>query len=188
MMPKLTFYPLGNADTCLIDLANGKKLLFDYSDERNINDPEDKRINLPKVLRDDLKAVKRDYYDLLAITHLDDDHTCKAGEFFYLDHAEKYQKGDRIKIRELWVPANVITAPEQLKHRHIHVVAKMPPQIAPAVRDLFSHGLHVIAVLELKGFLRFYDGTRRSEIHQNPGKAAMAVNTSAKASPKYLSN
>ena len=108
-MPKLTFYPLGNADTCLIDLANGKKLLFDYSDERNPDDDDDLRIDLPKALRDDLNAVKRDYYDLLAITHLDDDHTCKADEFFYLDHAKKYQGSGRIKIRELWVPANVIT-------------------------------------------------------------------------------
>jgi hypothetical protein len=108
-MPKLTFYPLGNADTCLIDLANGKKLLFDYSDERDPNDPGDKRIDLPKALRDDLNAVTRDYYDLLAITHLDDDHTCKANEFFYLDHAKKYQGDGRIKVRELWIPANVIT-------------------------------------------------------------------------------
>lgn len=108
-MPKMTFYPLGNADTCLIDLANGKKLLFDYSDERDPADPKDKRIDLPKALRDDLKSVKRDYYDLVAISHLDDDHTCKADEFFYLDHAEKYQGSDRIKIRELWVPAAVIT-------------------------------------------------------------------------------
>lgn len=108
-MPKLTFYPLGNADTCLIDLANGKKLLFDYSDERNSNDSDDRRIDLPKALRDDLNAVKRDYFDLLAITHLDDDHTCKADEFFYFDHAKKYQGTGRIKIRELWVPANVIT-------------------------------------------------------------------------------
>lgn len=108
-MPKLTFYPLGNADTCLIDLANGKKLLFDYSDERDPNCTDDKRIDLPKALRDDLNAVKRDYYDLLAITHLDDDHTCKADEFFHFDHAKKYQGDGRIKIRELWVPANVIT-------------------------------------------------------------------------------
>ena len=33
-MPRLTFYPLGNADTCLIDLANGKKVLFDFADMR----------------------------------------------------------------------------------------------------------------------------------------------------------
>ena len=108
-MPRLTFYPLGNAYTCLIDLANGRKLLFDYADERNPDDDEDKRIDLPKTLRDDLKAAKRDYYDILAITHLDDDHTRKADEFFFLDHAEKYQKGTRTKFTELWVPAAVIT-------------------------------------------------------------------------------
>lgn len=108
-MPRLTFYPLGNADTCLIDLANGRKLLFDYADERNPDDEDDKRIDLPKALRDDLKAAKREFYDVLAVTHLDDDHTRKADEFFYLDHAEKYQKGTRTKITELWVPAAVIT-------------------------------------------------------------------------------
>ena len=108
-MPRLTFYPIGNADTCLIDLANSRKLLFDYADERNPDDDEDKRIDLSKTLRDDLKAAKRDSYDVVAITHLDDDHTCRADEFFYLDHAEKYQKGTRTKITELWVPAAVIT-------------------------------------------------------------------------------
>lgn len=107
-MPKLTFYPLGNADTCLIDLADGRKVLFDFSDERNPDDKADKRIDLTKALRDDLKAAKRDGYEVLAITHLDDDHTHKADEFFYLDHAEKYQKGTRTKFKELWVPAAVI--------------------------------------------------------------------------------
>ncbi len=107
-MPKLTFYPIGNADTCLIDLADGRKVLFDFSDERNPDDKTDKRIDLTKTLRDDLKAGKRDGYEVLAITHLDDDHTHKADEFFYLDHAEKYQKGTRTKFKELWVPAAVI--------------------------------------------------------------------------------
>jgi len=108
MMPQLTFYPLGNADTCLIDLANGRKLLFDYADERNPDDEDDKRIDLPKTLRDDLKAAKREFYDVVAVTHLDDDHTRKADEFFYLDHADKYKQGTRTKITELWVPAAVI--------------------------------------------------------------------------------
>lgn len=107
-MPRMTFYPLGNADTCLIDLANGRKVLFDYADKRNPDDEDDKRIDLPKALREDLKAAKRDSYDVVAVTHLDDDHTRKADEFFYLDHAEKYQRGTRTKITELWVPAAVI--------------------------------------------------------------------------------
>jgi len=108
-MPRLTFYPLGNADTCLIDLANGKKVLFDFADMRCGDDDEDKRIELSATLRRDLKDAKRSGYDIFAMTHLDDDHTCKADEFFYLDHASKYQDGDRVKIGTLWVPAGVIT-------------------------------------------------------------------------------
>ncbi len=108
-MPRLTFYPLGNADTCLIDLANGKKVLFDFADMRCTDDDEDKRIELSATLRKDLKDAKRSGYDVFAVTHLDNDHTCKADEFFYLDHASKYQEGDRARISTLWVPAGVIT-------------------------------------------------------------------------------
>jgi len=108
-MPRLTFYPLGNADTCLIDLTNGKKVLFDFADMRCDDDEDDKRINLSATLRKDLKDCKRSGYEVFALTHLDNDHTCKADEFFYLDHAKKYQEGDRAKIGTLWVPAGVIT-------------------------------------------------------------------------------
>ena len=45
-MHTLTFYPLGNADSCLINLANGKKLLFDFGNECNPADQSDKRIDL----------------------------------------------------------------------------------------------------------------------------------------------
>ena len=31
MSQTLTFYPLGNAETCLLELGNGAKLLFDYA-------------------------------------------------------------------------------------------------------------------------------------------------------------
>lgn len=107
-MHKLNFFPLGNADCCRVDLANGMKLLFDYADMRDPGDKEDKRIDLPTTLRDDLKAVKRDYFDVVAFSHLDNDHICGSSEFFHLEHAAKYQGGDRIKINELWVPAAVI--------------------------------------------------------------------------------
>lgn len=107
-MPKLTFYPLGNADSCLMDLENNKKLLFDYADMRCKDDENDKRIDLPKVLRDDLKASSRNYYDVVSISHLDTDHFKGFSDFFYLEHAAKYQSDDRIKIKELWVPAAAI--------------------------------------------------------------------------------
>jgi hypothetical protein len=107
-MPKLTFYPLGNADCCRIDLDNGKKLLFDYADTRCKDDKDDKRVDLPGELRKDLNAARRNNYSVVAFSHLDKDHICGSSEFFYLEHDSKYQSDDRIRIDEMWVPAAVI--------------------------------------------------------------------------------
>jgi len=107
-MHKVTFFPLGNADCCRIDLSGGRKLLFDYAATKDLNDKKDLRIDLPKALREDLVAAKRDSFDVVAFTHLDDDHICGSSDFFYLEHATKYQDGKRIKITELWVPAAAI--------------------------------------------------------------------------------
>ena len=104
----LTFYPLGNADTCRVDLPNGRKLLFDYANVRDANDEEDLRADVAGELKKDLDEADRDYYDVVAFTHADDDHVHGASEFFYLEHAEKYQGDGRIEIRELWVPAALI--------------------------------------------------------------------------------
>lgn len=107
-MHKLTFYPLGNADCCLIDLDNGQKILFDYADMRDPNNDDDLRIDLPATLRDDLTTAEKDSYDVVAFTHADKDHINGFADFFYLEHAVKYQNADRIKIGTLWVPAAVI--------------------------------------------------------------------------------
>lgn len=110
-MPKLTFHPLGNADCTLIDLLNGEKILFDYANRRNPQDKDDKRIDLPAELRKDLGT--RDYYDVVAFTHLDQDHYDGMTEFFYLEHDKAYQGKvggkTRIKMNIMWVPAAVIT-------------------------------------------------------------------------------
>lgn len=108
MTAKLTFHPLGNADCTRIDLADGKKLLIDYADMRNSADPWDRRIDLPQELLNDLRGAQRDYYDVVCFTHLDDDHCRGSSEFFWLDHALKYQGEGRVKSRELWVPAAAI--------------------------------------------------------------------------------
>lgn len=108
-MHKMTFYPLGNADCCLIDLENKKKILFDFGDEGDPSDDEDKRIDLCTTLRDDMQTADKKNYEVVAITHLDNDHTCKADTFFYFDYAKSYQSDDRFKIDVLWVPAGVIT-------------------------------------------------------------------------------
>ena len=108
MTAKLTFHPLGNADCTRIDLADGKKMLVDYADMRDPNDRWDKRVDLPEELKSDLRAAKRDYYDVVVFTHLDNDHCGGAEDFFWFEHATKYQSEGRIKIRELWVPAAAV--------------------------------------------------------------------------------
>lgn len=105
---KLTFFPLGNADCCRIDLEGGEEILFDYADTRCADDSTDLRIDLPNELRHDLKNANRNHYEVVAFTHLDKDHICGSSHFFYLEHATKYQSEDRIKINELWVPAAAI--------------------------------------------------------------------------------
>lgn len=108
MSATLTFHPLGNADCTRMDLADGRKVLIDYADMKNRADSYDTRIDLPEALRKDLRAASRDYFDVVLFTHLDADHTKGSSDFFWFDHATKYQGSGRTKIRELWVPAAAI--------------------------------------------------------------------------------
>jgi len=107
-MHTVTFFPLGNADTCLFELSNGKFMLFDYAHMRDPNDKDDKRIDLASTLMKKLEAADRSHFDVVAFTHADDDHIHGMSEFFYLEHASKYQGKGRVRISELWVPAAVI--------------------------------------------------------------------------------
>ena len=125
-MHKLTFYPLGNADCCLIDLENGQKILIDYANVGDSEDDDDLRIDLPKTLREDLKNANKNSFDVVAFTHADEDHIKGFSEFFYLKHAQKYQSDDRIKINTLWVPAAIILekSPSTDDHRILRAEAR----------------------------------------------------------------
>lgn len=105
-MHKITYFPLDNAETLRLDInSNARKVLVDYADRRDPNNKFDLRCDLPTLLKEDLKAADRDYYDVVAFTHLDDDHICGAGDFFYFEHATSRQGEGRIKMEEMWVPA-----------------------------------------------------------------------------------
>ena len=110
-MHKVTFHNLGSADCIRINLENGKRILFDYADRLNHEDEADLRCDLPRELRADLGT--RTYFDVVAFTHLDDDHYCGATDFFYFEHIQKYQADvdgkRRIEMRSMWVPAAIIT-------------------------------------------------------------------------------
>ena len=105
-MHKATFFNVGNADSCLIQLENGRRAMFDFADMRDPNDPADKRCDLEQELRDRMDGDKE--IEVVAFTHLDRDHVHRATEVFHLDYAKKYQGGDRLRIGTLWVPAAAI--------------------------------------------------------------------------------
>ncbi|CAO3372766.1 hypothetical protein [Azospirillum argentinense] len=109
MTAYMTFFPLGNADTMLLRMANDDLVLFDYANMRDANNVTDKRIDLPKALRDELDDAGCASFRVVAFTHLDNDHVCGASDFFWFEFAKKYQGPDRVKIDELWVPAAAIT-------------------------------------------------------------------------------
>lgn len=101
-MPKLTFYPVDNADSCFIELDNKQLILIDYA---NLCDPENKedlRIDLESEIKATLEQKNKDSIDenkdsidVVAFTHLDRDHIGGASTLFYLEHAAKYQDNNR---------------------------------------------------------------------------------------------
>lgn len=102
-MAKVTFYPINNADSTLMELADGRLLLKDYA-----NYPPDdagRTVRLDHELRAVLAGRHRDSFDVVAFSHADDDHTHGAEDFFWLDHVDHCQGEGRIKIGELWIPA-----------------------------------------------------------------------------------
>ena len=107
-MSQVTFYPLGNADCCLIKTTLGKTFVFDYADMECPDDATDKRMPLKANFRADIGWPNTKQIDVLAITHGDNDHLKGVPDNFWLDHAEKYQGSERVKINELWVPAAIL--------------------------------------------------------------------------------
>src|SRR5437868_1643066 len=104
MKHQISFLPIGNADTTLIRLSNGMDVLFDYANMRCEDDKNDKRIDLSVTLN---KMITGDY-EVVCFTHMDKDHIYRMSEYFYFEHSKDYQGADRKKIKELWVPANVL--------------------------------------------------------------------------------
>lgn len=101
MSQTITFYPLGNAETVLLELSNGKKLLFDYAN-MNSGKADDKRYKIANEFK------RHKEFDVVMFSHSHEDHVQGAGAFFWFDHADKYQSNDRIKIKELWVSSAFI--------------------------------------------------------------------------------
>ncbi len=98
MAHKLTFFPIGNAETSLLELDNGKCLLFDFADVYE-GAEDDERYDIKK----DLSEIQE--FQVVMFSHAHEDHTKGASKFFYLDYAKEYQSDSRAKIEELWISA-----------------------------------------------------------------------------------
>lgn len=111
---RLRIYPVGNGDTSQIILANGRRILLDFCHRKKGESDKEAHIDLMKELKREIDFPRRNHFDVVALTHADDDHIALSTEFFHLEHAKKYQGEDRVKIKELWVPAALIldTAPK----------------------------------------------------------------------------
>lgn len=114
---QIIFYPVGNGDTTQIVLSDGRRILFDFCHRPCAEDPETPEIDLKSRLKEDLNAADRDYFDVVAFTHADQDHIQGSTEFFELQYAKKYQGAGRIKIRELWVPAAMLVEEADKDHQ-----------------------------------------------------------------------
>lgn len=114
---KVIFYPVGNGDTSQVILANERRVLFDFCHRAKAEEADTPEIDLKKRLKDELKDAKRDYLDVVAFTHADEDHINGFSDFFELQQAPKYQGNGRIKIKELWVPASVLLEKADNEHQ-----------------------------------------------------------------------
>jgi hypothetical protein len=114
---QVIFYPVGNGDTTQIVLSGGRRVLFDFCHREKGENTEAPEIDLKSRLKDELKSVDRDYFDVVAFTHADNDHIQGSTEFFELQHAARYQGDGRIKMRELWVPAAMLLEEADQDHQ-----------------------------------------------------------------------
>jgi hypothetical protein len=104
----IKFYPVGNGDTTQIIMASGKRILFDFCHRPKSEEEDTPEINLKSVLKSELDIADKHHFDVVAFTHADLDHIQGSTDFFWLDHAKIYHGDERIKIKELWVPAAMV--------------------------------------------------------------------------------
>ncbi|HDY7845963.1 TPA: hypothetical protein RQK40_004102 [Vibrio vulnificus] len=116
-MHSVTFYPVGNGDTSLIETEHNKFILMDFYQASGATDSSTPVYDIDKALRAKLKESNKSSFDVVAFTHADRDHINGSTEFFYLEHAKKYQGEDRIVIDELWVPAAMLLERVKIEER-----------------------------------------------------------------------
>ncbi|KQM79645.1 hypothetical protein [Xylophilus sp. Leaf220] len=106
---QILFYPVGEGDTSQVVLSQGRRILFDFCHRPNAKSADTPAIDIKKRLKEELQAAGCDYLDAVAFTHAAIDHIMGSTEFFKLQHASMYQDKGRIKIRQFWMPAAMVS-------------------------------------------------------------------------------
>lgn len=96
MSQTITFYPEGNAECILLELSNNKRMLMDYANMHSA----DYRYSDLSTSFENIES-----FDVVMFSHAHEDHVKGASDFFYFKHALKYQTGNRVKIKQLWISA-----------------------------------------------------------------------------------
>lgn len=107
-MTRIVFFPIGNADSTLFRLEDGRLILVDYCRADTAGEDGDKRVKLDEALRDYLDQEGATRIDVVAFTHGDTDHIAGAEDFFWFDHDEALQGEGRVQMGEIWVPTTLL--------------------------------------------------------------------------------
>ena len=100
-------FPVGSAESVWITTPHTSKLIIlDYAHTKT-DAEDDKRIDLRQKLLD--RVGEGGSVDFVSFSHADKDHLQGASDVFYLEHAQKYQNSERVKIELMCVPARMIT-------------------------------------------------------------------------------
>lgn len=112
MGAKITFFPVGNGDMTLIQLAdpNETKILIDMNIRVAADDLNEETYDVASDLRSRLKLdeKQRPYIDVFLLSHPDQDHCAGLSRHFYLGPIDNYPDDDKedkekkIIIREIW--------------------------------------------------------------------------------------
>ncbi len=100
-LPSITYFPVGNADTSLIELKEDINILIDCQFT------DDPIFNIPDYLRSRIKEINGIYHlDVLIVSHPHNDHILGFSSEFYCGDPKKFtetdKKAGKILIDEIW--------------------------------------------------------------------------------------
>lgn len=110
MTAKITFFPVGNGDMTLIELADNKTQILIDMNVRVVAEDDGETLDAAAALRKKLRrdSKRRPFVDAFLLSHPDQDHCNGLIEYFWLGSPSSYpddNKKDaekRILIREIW--------------------------------------------------------------------------------------